>query len=79
MNVAEIHTMNKEFSVVVERDEDGIYVASVPTLPGCHTQADTLDMSMERVKEAIALHLDNPSADAPSLELVGIQRVSVPA
>ena len=68
-----------EFSVVVERDEDGIYVASVPALPGCHTQAHSLDVLMERVKEAIALHLDEIDADAPDLELIGVKRVSVPA
>ncbi len=33
----------KEFSVIIEKDEDGFYVASVPVLPGCHTQAKYLD------------------------------------
>lgn len=70
--------MNRDFSVIVERDEDGIYVASVPALPGCHTQAHSLDTLMERVREAIALHLETDPA-ATGLELVGIQRVSVPA
>ncbi len=72
--------MTKEFSVIVERDEDGLYVASVPSLPGCHTQAHSLDTLMERVREAIALHLEaEPDADVPALELVGVQRVSIPA
>lgn len=35
--------MSRKFSVVLERDEAGYYVASVPTLPGCHTQARSLD------------------------------------
>ena len=48
----------REFNVVVERDEDGYYVASVPALPGCHTQARSLDKLMERVKEAIELCLE---------------------
>jgi len=50
--------MTRDFSVVVEQDEDGIYVASVPALPGCHTQAQSLDTLIERVREAMALHLD---------------------
>ena len=50
--------MTQEFNVVVERDEDGIYVASVPSMPGCHTQAQSLDTLMERIREAIALHLE---------------------
>ena len=47
--------MSREFSVVIERDEEGYYVASVPALPGCHTQARSLDDLMERVREAIVL------------------------
>jgi predicted RNase H-like HicB family nuclease len=42
-----------KFGVVVEKDQDGYYVAYVPELPGCHTQAKTFDKVMERIKEAI--------------------------
>jgi len=45
------------FKVVVERDEDGYCVASVPALPGCRTQARSLDKLMERVREAVELCL----------------------
>ena len=52
-----------KFAVVVERDEDGFYVASVPELAGCHTQAKTLDAKtldelMKRVREAIEVYLE---------------------
>lgn len=47
--------MSKEFSVVIEQDEDGYFVASVPALRGCHTQAKSLDVLMKRIKEAITL------------------------
>jgi predicted RNase H-like HicB family nuclease len=47
-----------KFGVVVEKDQDGYYVASVPELPGCHTQAKTLDKVMERIKEAIQACLE---------------------
>ena len=50
--------MCREFDVVVERDGEGFYVASVPTLTGCHTQARSLDELMERIKEAIQLCLE---------------------
>lgn len=70
--------MAREFTVVVERDEDGFLVASVPALPGCHTQARTMDELLERIREAIELCLEvsGDAADSP-LELVGIQRVVV--
>ena len=45
--------MKYTFLYVVELDEDGLYVASVPALPGCHTQAKTLDELTERIREAI--------------------------
>lgn len=47
-----------KFAVVVERDEDGYYVGSVPELLGCHTQAKTLDELTVRVKEAIEAYLE---------------------
>ncbi|MGC4015842.1 MAG: type II toxin-antitoxin system HicB family antitoxin [Luteolibacter sp.] len=70
--------MEQAFNVVIERDSKGYYVASVPSLPGCHTQAKSLDELTERVKEAIALYLDatgDYAADA--LDFVGIQRIMV--
>ena len=50
--------MSQDFQVVIERDADGYFVASVPALPGCHTQARSLDEVRERIKEAIALYQD---------------------
>jgi len=47
-----------KFAVVVEKDEQGYYVASVPELPGCHTQGDTLTEAMKNVKEAITLYVE---------------------
>ena len=71
--------MSREFSVVIERDEDGYFVASVPSLPGCHTQARSLDQLMDRVREAIALCLDVEAESGEALEFVGVQRVRMPA
>jgi len=50
------------FGVVVEKDEGGYYVASVPELPGCHTQAKTLDELTTRIKEAIQVYLEAEGA-----------------
>lgn len=69
-----------KFGVVVEKDEDGYYVASVPELPGCHTQAKTLDEVMERIKEAIQACLEAEGLKSPGrTELVGVQFVEVQA
>jgi len=67
----------RKFTVVIERDEDGYYVATVPGLCGCHTQAKTLDTLMKRTREVIELCLENNGREAAPLELVGIQQISL--
>ena len=67
-----------KFAVVVERDEEGYYVASVPELPGCHTQAKTLDELTIRVKEAIEAYLEAEGyKPKEGVELIGFQFVEV--
>ncbi len=69
-----------KFGVIVEKDEDGYYVASVPELPGCHTQAKTLDEVMKRIKEAIQACLEAEGLKSHGhTELVGVQFVEVQA
>ncbi|CAG0945832.1 hypothetical protein ANRL1_02586 [Anaerolineae bacterium] len=69
----------REFTVVIERDEDGWYVATVPELRACYTQAHSLDELTERVKEVIALCLEHQGEKETEhhLEFVGLQRVAV--
>jgi len=69
----------REFTVVIEQDEDGIYVASVPELSGCHTQAKTLDELNRRIKEAIELYLEVEAekGEEKHLDFIGIQKVKV--
>ena len=50
-----------QFKVLLEQDEDGVYVASVPELPGCYTQANTLEEARKRIREAIELVLASDS------------------
>ena len=58
--------LKMKFGVVVEKDEYGYYVASVPELTGCHTQAKTLDAVMERVRK-----LSKPAWRQKDLKAVG--------
>ena len=71
--------MSQEFSVVIERDSEGYYVASVPALPGCHTQARSLDELMERVREAAELCIEVQGGEIESMDFVGVQRITVAA
>ena len=69
--------MKREFNVIIERDAEGYYVATVPELKGCHTQAKSLDALMKRVREAIELCLEVDGEVRHSAEFVGVQRITV--
>lgn len=71
--------MTREFTIVIERDSEGFYVASVPALPGCHTQAKTREDLDVRIREAIAVCLEEGGRDVPALELISVERVTVAA
>jgi predicted RNase H-like HicB family nuclease len=71
--------MQRHFDVVIERDEDGYYVASIPQLPGCHTQGRSLDELAVRIREAAELCLEVESVAGKNLEFIGIQRITVAA
>lgn len=71
-----------QFKVLIEKDEDGIYVSSVPELPGCYTQAKTLKEVRNRIKEVIALvleddDLDNAKFISPRSHTLSIEEVTI--
>ena len=66
------------FTVIIERDEDGKYIASVPALPGCHTQADNIDTLDNRIREAIKLCIEVKNlTDIEVTDFVGVHQVEV--
>lgn len=67
----------RQFDVIIERDRAGYYVASVPALRGCHTQAKSMDALLKRIREAIELCLDVDGEQPEPLDFVGVQRVTV--
>ena len=68
--------MTREFNVIIERDAEGYYVASVLELQGCHTQARSLDDLMKRIREAIELCLE-VEKEITSNEFIGVQKIAV--
>lgn len=68
------------YTVLIEQDEDGIYVAKVPDILGCYTQGKTVEEVMERVKEAVevCLEAEKVKLDHP-LKFIGIQQIEVVA
>jgi predicted RNase H-like HicB family nuclease len=67
---------NKEFYVVIERDEDGIYIGEVPQLKACYSQGETVDELMQNIREVIAMCLEELEEESTT-EFIGVQRVIV--
>lgn len=68
-------TTKRTYTVLIEQDEDGIYVAKVPDITGCHTQGKTVSEVMERIKEAI--QVCNKDEDIEPLKFIGIRQVQI--
>ncbi len=51
-----------KYRVLIETDEDGVFVATVPSLPGCVADGPTRQQALARVKEAIALYIESLEA-----------------
>ena len=66
-----------DFDVIIEQDEDGIYVARVPEIEGCYTQGKTLQEVLERIKEAIEVCLEADKEEINLMKFVGIQRIQI--
>ncbi|MCL1875055.1 MAG: type II toxin-antitoxin system HicB family antitoxin [Synergistaceae bacterium] len=68
--------MKQNFTVLIEQGEDGAYVATVPALKSCYTQADTVSELLEKVHEVIELCLEENEAQAYT-KFIGVQQVEV--
>lgn len=66
----------KEFYVVIERDEDGMYVGEVPQLKACYSQGETIDELMQNIREVIEMCLAELEEESTT-EFIGIQKVVI--
>jgi len=66
-----------DFNVIVEQDEDGMFVSEVLGLPGCHTQGETLDELMKNTKEAISLYLKCKKVDLTNNKFFALQQIKI--
>ncbi len=65
------------FTILIEKDEDGVLVGSVPALKGCHTQANSIEQLLSRMREAIELCIEVNKDDIVQNEFVGLQQIEV--
>ncbi len=67
-----------EFNILIEKDEEGYFISEVVELPGCHTQAKSIDELVRRTKEAIILYLKCTPQLVPIKEkFIGLRKIEV--
>ena len=66
-----------KYNVLIEQDNEGWFVSEVVELPGCHTQARTLDELISRTKEAIKAYLEDEAEIGLETKFIGIQQIEV--
>ena len=69
--------MARKYTVIIEKDEDGWLVSEVVELPGCHTQAKSMDKLLQRTKEAIKAYLESFEEPEISDKFIGVQQIEV--
>ena len=69
--------MVRKYTLIVEKDEDGWFVSEVVELPGCHTQAKSMDQLLERTREAIRAYLKTEEEPKISETFVGVQQIEM--
>ena len=69
--------MEREFYVLIEKDEDGFFVGEVPSLKACYAQGKTMDELLQNIREVIGLCLENNNESETIYEFIGVQKVSV--
>ncbi len=69
--------MERDFYVLIEKDEDGFFVGEVPSLKACYSQGRTIDELLQNMREVIELCLEDQNESESTLEFVGVQKVSI--
>ena len=69
--------MKREFYVLIEQDEDGMFIGEVPQLRGCYTQGRTLDELLKNIREVIQLCLEEEPQPEGYHEFLGVQKVTI--
>ena len=69
--------MSAQFTILIEQGEDGAYIATIPALKSCYTQADTIPELLEKAKEVIELCLEVNDETPPVYKFIGVQQMEV--
>ena len=66
-----------DFTVLIEKGEDGLYIAKVPDISGCYTQGKTIAEVLDRIKEAIEVCLEGDKEEIVPMKFIGVQQIQI--
>jgi len=66
-----------DFTVLIEQDEEGWYVATVPDIQGCYTQGRTIPEVLDRIREAIEVCLEGDKEEIKPMKFIGLQQIQI--
>ncbi len=69
--------MPKKYTLIIEKDKEGWFISEVVELPGCHTQAKSMDQLLKRTREAIEAYIETEGQPSVFGEFVGVQQLEV--
>jgi len=69
--------MKLNFTILIEQGEDGAFIATVPSLKSCYTQADTMPELLEKIREVILLCLEVENDITPISKFIGVQQMEI--
>lgn len=73
--------MAHRFTIILEKEDGGGYHVFCPTLPGCHTQSETIEEGIQNIREAIELYVESLVEDGLSIPIedILIKPIEIPA
>ncbi len=73
--------MTRRYTVIFEKEKEGGYHVFCPTLPGCHTQSETIEEGITNIREAMSLYIETLAEDGLPVpeEDILIKPIEIPA
>jgi predicted RNase H-like HicB family nuclease len=77
MNTDDVYLKSIHVPIIIETDEEGIFIMSCPQFKGCHTYGKTIDEALVRIREVIELCMEDSQSSEPLNTFVGFREVEI--
>jgi len=77
MNTDDVYMKSIHVPIIIETDEDGVFIVSCPQFKGCHTYGKTIDEAIVRIREVIELCMEDSEGSDHLNTFVGFREVEI--